>query len=106
MPGSMNLAAPLAPDIRPAAERDAGCTLGPVPTDEFRFLQALEDAISLRASRAGECGAHCERLPDGGCDDHERDLELIGEYQEASRQCSERIAAIRAHATTRGVSAP
>jgi len=46
-----------------------------------QHLQALEDAIRYRRARvAGPCGA-CAAAPGRLCEDHGRDLGLIGEYE-------------------------
>ena len=55
----------------------------PSPRDRIQRLQALPDAIRYRRARAGEECAGCE--PGRPCDDHGRDLDLIGEYQQAAR---------------------
>ena len=46
----------------------------------FRLAQALEDAIVFRRARAGTYCAECARMPDGRCDDHACDLNLIAGY--------------------------
>jgi hypothetical protein len=80
----------LAPSV---AARPAPVAAGSVPKDEFQFLQALDDAISYRTARAAEPCADCHAAAGGKCDDHGRDVDLIGEYRAASRRCGERIRA-------------
>ena len=58
----------------------------PTPRDRFQRLQALEDALRYRRARAAEPCADCDLAPDGRCDDHGRDLDLIGEYEQAARR--------------------
>jgi hypothetical protein len=60
---------------------------------EFQRLQALEDAIAYRAARlAAPCPA-CGCLPgDQRCDEHARDLELIGEYRAAATAANAALA--------------
>src|ERR1700683_2614879 len=83
-----------APAREPAPGSGGGVTVArPIPRDDFRYLQALEDAITYRVARAGAPCADCDGSASGRCDDHDRDLELIGEYQAASLLCTERIAA-------------
>lgn len=64
-----------------------------IPREDFQYLQALEDAISYRVARAAVSCAACAATAPEKCEDHDRDLELIGEYQAASTLCSERIEA-------------
>lgn len=48
---------------------------------QFRRMQAFEDAIAYRRARvAASCTDCTAAAPDGKCDDHARDLELIDEY--------------------------
>ena len=54
--------------------------------DRFQRLQALEDAIKYRRARAAEPCGSCDAEPDGRCDDHGRDIDLIGEYEQAARR--------------------
>lgn len=56
----------------------------PSPRDRIQRLQALQDAIRYRHGRAAEECADCD--PGRPCDDHGRDLDLIGEYQQAARK--------------------
>jgi hypothetical protein len=64
-----------------------------VPRDDFRYLQALEDAVAYRTARvSGPCG-DCDRAGGGRCEDHGRDVDLISEYQVAARACGYRIEA-------------
>jgi hypothetical protein len=78
----------------PVLARSAGeSVVHGVPQEEFRYLQALEDAISYRTGRSAEPCADCSAAAGGKCNDHGRDIDLIGEYQAASRQCAERIQA-------------
>jgi len=58
----------------------------PTPRDRFQRLQALEDALKYRRARAAEPCSDCDTVPDGRCDDHGRDLDLIGEYEQAARR--------------------
>jgi len=58
----------------------------PRQLSRFQHLQALEDAIKYRRARvAGPC-TDCGATPDGRCDDHGRDLGLIGEYEQTARR--------------------
>ncbi|GEM_PF-1012214 len=71
------------------AEAEAGTgTQAREPLDGGRFqrLQALEDAIKFRRARAAEPCPDCDATADGRCDDHARDLDLIGEYEAAARR--------------------
>jgi hypothetical protein len=56
----------------------------PIPRDRLQRLQALEDAIKYRHARASEPCSSCAAVPDGRCDDHGRDVDLIGEYEQAA----------------------
>src|ERR1017187_5484172 len=60
--------------------------VGATPTtrDRIQRLQALEDALKYRRTRAAEPCADCDAASDGRCDD--RDLDLIGEYEQAARR--------------------
>src|ERR1017187_7594851 len=63
----------------------------PTPRDRFQRLQALEDAIKYRHARACEPCSSCDAVPDSRCDDHGRDVDLIGEYEQAaSRLCADK----------------
>jgi hypothetical protein len=46
----------------------------------FQRMQALEDAVAYRHARAAAPCPDCEAAPGPRCDDHSRDLDLIGEY--------------------------
>jgi hypothetical protein len=48
--------------------------------ERCQHLQALEDAIKFRRSRAGAACSDCQHAPDGQCDDHGRDAGLISEW--------------------------
>jgi hypothetical protein len=52
----------------------------------FQRMQALEDAIAYRHARvAAPCPA-CQPALGSRCDDHGRDLDLIGEYERTLHQ--------------------
>jgi hypothetical protein len=46
----------------------------------FQRMQALEDAVAYRHARAAAPCPDCALAPGPRCDDHGRDLDLIGEY--------------------------
>ena len=46
----------------------------------FQRMQALEDAVAYRQARAATPCPNCAPAPGPRCDDHGRDLDLIGEY--------------------------
>ena len=66
--------------------------VGAAPTVRERIhrLQALEDAIRYRHVRAGGSCAGCDTAPEGRCEDHGRDLDLIAEYQQSARSLGAR----------------
>jgi hypothetical protein len=57
----------------------------------FQRMQALEDAIAYRNARTAAPCPHCQPPPSPRCDDHGRDLDLIGEYQQALHQTAEHL---------------
>jgi hypothetical protein len=72
----------------------AGRGIGTLERRLFQRLQALEDAIAYRQARAAAPCPVCEAAP-GQCDDHGRDLDLIGAYQRTHRQTAARLRALR-----------
>lgn len=58
----------------------------PAPHHRLQRLQALEDALRYRRARIIEPCADCDAVPAGRCDDHGRDVDLIGEYEQAARR--------------------
>jgi hypothetical protein len=52
----------------------------------FQRMQALEDAIAYRHARTAAPCPDCQPAPGPACDDHGRDLELIGEYRQTLQQ--------------------
>src|ERR1035438_8813953 len=62
--------------------------VGATPTtrDRIQRLQTLEDALKYRRARAAGPCVNCDAMSDGPCDDHARDLDLIGEYEQAARR--------------------
>ena len=52
----------------------------------FQRMQALEDAIAYRHARTAAPCPDCQTAPGPACDDHGRDLELIGEYLQTLHQ--------------------
>ena len=62
--------------------------VGATPTtrDRIQRLQALEDALKYRRARIAEPCVNCDAMSDSRCDDHDRDLDLIGEYEQAARR--------------------
>jgi hypothetical protein len=61
-------------------------TAAPAPYNRLQRLQALEDALKYRRARIIEPCADCDAVPAGRCDDHGRDVDLIGEYEQAARR--------------------
>jgi hypothetical protein len=51
-----------------------------------QHLQALEDAIKWRRARTAAPCPDCQATPDGKCDDHGRDADLIADYERTARQ--------------------
>jgi hypothetical protein len=72
----------------------AGRGIGTLERRLFQRLQALEDAIAYRQARAAAPCPVCAAAP-GQCDDHGRDLALIGAYQRTHRQTAARLRALR-----------
>ena len=62
----------------------------------IHYLQALEDAVDYRRARASEPCQDCDAAPEDRCEDHDRDVDLIGEYAETHRLIDEAIAAASA----------
>ena len=82
-----------------AAHRHRGA--GNIERRLFQRMQALEDAIAYRQARAAAPCPDCEAAPGPRCDDHGRDLDLIGEYLRTIHQTAgylRRIHAARRHA--------
>ncbi len=65
--------------------------------DRLQRLQALEDAMKYRRARAAAPCEDCAVAPVGQCDDHGRDLDLIGEYEQTARQLCAELGAITGH---------
>jgi hypothetical protein len=58
----------------------------PVPRRSVQHLQALEDALKYRRARSSEPCVGCDTAPDGRCEDHGRDLDLISVYEQTARR--------------------
>jgi len=58
----------------------------PAPCRSVQHLQALEDALKYRRARITEPCAHCDAAPAGRCEDHGRDVDLIGVYERTARR--------------------
>ncbi len=63
----------------------------PAKRDRFQRLQALEDAIRYRRACVALPCADCDAVPDGRCEDHGRDVDLIREYDQAGRRLAQAI---------------
>jgi hypothetical protein len=49
--------------------------------DQFRHLQALDDALAFRLARVAIPCPDCDKAAEGKCDDHAVDLVLIELYK-------------------------
>jgi hypothetical protein len=67
-----------------AARRHQG--IGAIERRLFQRMQALEDAVAYRLTRVAAPCPDCQPAPGPRCDDHGRDLGLIGEYQRTIRE--------------------
>jgi hypothetical protein len=81
---------PLVSDDEPPAgpdDKDVDLDAGPRSGGggQCHWLQAFEDAIKFRHARAAGPCSDCNATPDK-CEDHGRDLDLIGEYRRTARQ--------------------
>ncbi len=89
---------------------------GPAPTgvtdlrqrygDRFQRLQALEDALKYRRARATAPCEDCAAAPVGRCDDHGRDVDLIGEYEQAACRLITELGAMTGLICPRGMPTP
>lgn len=61
-------------------------TAARVSRERCQRLQSLEDAICWRSGRLATPCADCASVPDGRCDDHGRDADLIAEYEQATHR--------------------
>jgi hypothetical protein len=50
----------------------------------FAQMQAFDDAVCWRTGRLAEPCADCAKAAGAWCDEHGRDVDLIGEYRQAS----------------------
>ena len=90
-----------------AAHRQQGT--GDVERRLFQRMQALEDAVAYRRARVAAPCPDCQPAPGPRCDDHGRDLDLIGEYLRALHQTAgylQRIHAARLRTGRRPVPGP
>lgn len=85
-----------------AAHRHQGA--GAIERRLFQRMQALEDAITYRHARAAAPCPDCASDPGPRCDDHGRDLDLIGEYLRTLHQTAGYLQ--RIHAARRPVPVP
>jgi hypothetical protein len=65
------------------------------------YLQALEDAVDYRRARASAPCGDCDVAAGKRCEDHGRDIDLIGEYAETHRLIDEAIEAASATSARR-----
>lgn len=66
---------------------------------KFQHLQALEDAIDFRATRASSPCADCRgESAEGKCDEHATDLHLVEAYRRTADELNETMTAERQRA--------